>query len=96
MALSDKVQNQKLIVLDEFQLPRAKTKEFVKVMENFSLKEGLIIIDNRNENLDLSSRNVPGFKVLRHEGINVYDILKYDHLLCEESAIRRIQEALIG
>lgn len=94
MALSDKFKSNKLVVLDSFELPQPKTKEFVKVMDRFELKNSLIVIDNKNENLDLASRNVPGFKLLRREGINVYDILTHDHLVFVESAIRKIEEAL--
>ncbi len=96
MALTDKLQNNRLLVLDGFELPQPKTKEFVNVMKRFELQNGLIVIDNKNENLDMASRNVPGFKLLRNEGINVYDILTHEHLVCVESAIKKIEEALKG
>ena len=95
MALSDKCSSKKLIVVDDFSLPEIKTKEFVKVMGNFDIKKALIVTENKNENLEKSSRNVPGIKVIRHEGINVYDILNHDHLFLVKPSIEKIEEALI-
>jgi len=76
------------------ELERIKTKEFLKVLDAFNMKNALIITDKKNENLELSSRNVPGVKVLRSEGLNVYDILKYENLVLLESAIKAIEGRL--
>jgi large subunit ribosomal protein L4 len=95
MALSDKCNSKQLIVVDDFTLPEIKTKEFVKVMDNFDIKKALIVTEDKNENLEKSSRNVPGIKVIRHEGINVYDILNHDHLFLVKPSIEKIEEALI-
>jgi large subunit ribosomal protein L4 len=95
MALSDKYNSKQLIVVDDFALSEIKTKEFVKVMNNFDIKKALIVTEDKNENLEKSSRNVPGFKVIRHEGINVYDILNHDHLFLVRPSIEKIEEALI-
>lgn len=95
MALSDKCNLKKLIVVDDFTFPEIKTKEFVKVMDNFEIKKALIVTEDKNENLEKSSRNVPGVKVIRYEGINVYDILKHDHLFIVRPSIEKIEEALI-
>jgi len=94
MALTDKVQNEQLIVVDAFNLPEIKTKSFVEVMKNFDVDKVLIVTVDKSENLEKSSRNVPRVKVMRYQGLNTYDILKYDHLFLEQSAIGRIQEAL--
>lgn len=87
MALSSKFQGNYLFVIDRIDLERIKTKEFLKVLDALNMKNALIITDKKNENLELSSRNVPGVKVLRSEGLNVYDILKYENLVLLESAI---------
>jgi large subunit ribosomal protein L4 len=63
-------------------------------MKNFEVKKALIVTEDKSENLEKSSRNVPWVKVMRYEGLNVYDILKYDHLFLEHSAIGKIEEAL--
>ena len=95
MALSDKCNSKQLIIVDDFDLPEIKTKEFVKVMDNFEIKKALIVTEDKNANLEKSSRNVPGIKVIRHEGINVYDILNHDHLFLVRPSIEKIEEALI-
>ena len=95
MALTDKVQSDHMIVLDNFELPEIKTKEFVGVMKGFDIKKALIVTQDKSVNLEKSSRNVPWVKVMRYQGLNVYDILKYDHLFLEQSAIGKIQEALV-
>ena len=96
MALSDKYNSKQLIVVDDFNLPVVKTKDFVKVMSNFEIKKALIVTEDKNENLEKSSKNVPGIKVIRHEGINVYDILNHDHLFLVKPSIEKIEEALIS
>jgi large subunit ribosomal protein L4 len=96
MALTDKLQNERLVVLDHFNLPEVKTKSFVQVMNNFDVSKALIVTEEKNENLEKSSKNVPWIKVMRHEGLNVYDVLSHEHLFLVQSAISKIEEALIS
>jgi large subunit ribosomal protein L4 len=96
MALTDKFQNERLVVVDAFDLSEVKTKRFVEVMKVFDASKALIVTEEKNENLEKSSRNVPWVKVMRHEGLNVYDILNHDHLFLVQSAIPKIEEALIS
>jgi large subunit ribosomal protein L4 len=96
MALTDKVKAEQLIVLDSLELPEIKTGRFVEVMKEFAVDKALIVTHDKLSNLEKSSRNVPRVKVLRYEGLNVYDILRYDHLLLEQSALEKIQEALVS
>ena len=96
MALSDKVKSERLVVLDGFDLPDIKTKGFVGVMGNFEIRKALIVTEEKKENLERSSKNVPWVKVMRFQGINVYDILTHDHLVLEQSVIGKIQEALVS
>jgi len=95
MALSSKFQGNSLFVIDKIELERIKTKEFLKVLDALNMKNVLIITDKKNENLELSSRNVPGVKVLRSEGLNVYDILKYENLVLLELSIKAIEGRLL-
>ncbi len=95
MALTDKFQNDRLRVVLDFNLPEIKTRHFVEVMSDFGVKKALIITEDKNENLEKSSKNVPGVKVMRYQGLNVYDILNHDHLFLVQSAIPKIEEALI-
>jgi large subunit ribosomal protein L4 len=94
MALTDKLKSERLIVLEDFTLPEIKTKRFTQVMNNFDARKVLIVTDEKNENLEKSSKNVPWVKVMRHEGLNVYDILSYEHLFLVKSAVNKIEEAL--
>jgi large subunit ribosomal protein L4 len=96
MALTDKVQNQQIYVLEDFELPEIKTKGFIQVMDAFAVKKALIVTDAKNENLEKSSRNVPWIKVMRYEGLNVYDILKFEYLFIVKPAIEKIEEALVA
>jgi large subunit ribosomal protein L4 len=96
MALSSKLKQESLVVLDEFGLDTIKTREFVKVMNALNTKNALIITEKKNETLELSARNVPNIKVLRVEGLNVYDILKYENVVLLESSIKSIEGRLLG
>lgn len=93
-ALSLRHQQGRLILLDAFPLAEAKTKAFVKAMQGLGVENALIIINGEDDVLERAARNVPGVKVLRHEGLNVYDILKYEHLIILRSAVDKIQERL--
>jgi large subunit ribosomal protein L4 len=94
MALTSKFQENAIIVLDRFELEKIKTRKFAEVLNTLDVKNVLIVTDKKNENLELSSRNVPGVKVLRIEGLNVYDILKYKNLILAESSIEVIERRL--
>lgn len=91
MALSSKFQNENLMVLDQFDLDEVKTQKFVDVVKGLGTEKTLIVIDEKNRNLELSARNVPGYKVLNSDGLNVYDILKYDKLILLSSSIEKVE-----
>jgi len=95
MALTSKFQENAIVVLDRFELEKIKTRKFVEVLNSLNVKNVLIVTDEKNENLELSSRNVPGVKVLRTEGLNVYDILKHKNLILAESSIKLIEGRLL-
>lgn len=94
MALSSKLNQKELVVLDRFELEEIKTQEFVGVLNTLNLNSALIVTDKDNENLELSSRNIRNVKVLRSEGLNVYDILKYQTLVLLEPAVKNIEGRL--
>ncbi|MFV9646187.1 MAG: 50S ribosomal protein L4 [Desulfobacterales bacterium] len=95
MALTSKFQGNAIVVLDRFELEKIKTRKFIEVLNSLNVKNALIVTDKKNENLELSSRNVPGVKVLRTEGLNVYDILKYKNLILAESSVKVIEGRLL-
>ena len=96
MALTSKLQDNALIVLDKLDLDTVKTQRFVKVMGALKTKEALIVTDRELENLELSARNVPRVKVLRWEGLNVYDVLKFEHLILLEPSVKHLQGRLLS
>ncbi|MGD8648212.1 MAG: 50S ribosomal protein L4 [Desulfobacterales bacterium] len=96
MALSSKLRENELVVLDQFELDGIKTKKFVDVLKVLKLDNALIVTDKHNDHLELSSRNVPDVKVLRNEGLNIYDILKHRMLVLLEPAVKNIEERLLA
>jgi large subunit ribosomal protein L4 len=94
MALTVKNKGGALIVLDDFEMEEIKTKRFVGIMQNLNVENALIITDRSISSLELSSRNVPSVKVLRSEGLNVYDILKYDSLILLVPSVEKIKTRL--
>jgi large subunit ribosomal protein L4 len=96
MALSEKFKNHQLVVLDQFELDEIKTKAFIAVMQNLDIQSVLIVTDQKNETLELSSRNVQNVKVLRSEGLNVYDLLKYEKVVLLEPALKAIEGRLLA
>jgi large subunit ribosomal protein L4 len=95
-ALSLRFKEGKLLLLQDFPSPEIKTKSFVQAMEGLGITNCLIVINGENLNLERSARNVPWVKVLRHNGLNVFDILKYEHLIIVQPAIEKIEERLKG
>ena len=96
MALSSKLSENELVVLDQFELDEIKTKKVVDVLKVLKLESALIVTDKHNDHLELSSRNVPDVKVLRNEGLNVYDILKHRMLVLLEPAVKNIEGRLLA
>lgn len=95
-ALSAKVQNGELVVLEGIQYDQPKTKQVVELLKNFGLEErkALLITKEADENVEKSSRNVPGVKALAASGLNVFDLLHHDKLLITRDAVARIEEVL--
>lgn len=91
-ALSVKVNEQKLIVLDKLELAEIKTKQMQQILMNINSANALIVIDNNDKNIILSARNLPAIKTTSVNSINVYDILKYDKFITTQNAVKKIQE----
>ena len=92
-ALSDKVANGEFVVLDSINFEVPKTKEAVKMLQNFGVdKKALIITADYAENVEKSSRNIPGVKAINTTGLNVFDILNANKLFITKDAIARIEE----
>ena len=90
--LTSRVQDNKLIVLDELKFDAIKTKEFKKVMDNLKVSKAMVVIGGQDENVILSARNLPTVNTAVAENINVYDILKGDTLVLTKDAVAKIEE----
>ena len=95
-ALSMKVQEDKVIILRDFPMDQIKTKKFQEILDRLELGDALFVLDERNAILEKSSRNIKDVKMMRSEGINVYDLLKYDNLVLLEPSIKKIEGALLS
>lgn len=93
-ALSARFQAEKLTVLDAIELENISTKGFVEILNRFDLDKVLVVVSGANRNLELSARNLPNVKVLRAEGVNVYDVMKYPNLIVTEGAVSQLEGAL--
>jgi len=95
-ALTKKLREDKLIVLDELKIPEIKTKLFVEILDKLGCdnKMTLIVIPEQDRNLELSSRNIRKVKMLPARGLNVFDVLKYDTLVVTRPAVELIEKAL--
>ncbi|MGH7854216.1 MAG: 50S ribosomal protein L4 [Candidatus Binatia bacterium] len=93
-ALSLKNRDGKIIVVDKFELEEAKTKLMAKALAELKVESAVIVIPQANEKIERSARNLPKIKVLRVEGVNVYDLLRYDHLILTQEALQRLEERL--
>ena len=91
-ALSSKVAESQIIVLDEFKLDEIKTKKFVEVMNNLKASKALVVLEGENKNVVLSGRNIPTVKVTATNEINTYDVLKYETLVVTKAAVEKLEE----
>ena len=95
-ALSMKFKDNKMLILKDFPMEKISTRIFKGVFDLFSLKKALFILDDNNAVLLKSSRNIKNVKMIRSEGINVYDILNHEHLILLEPSVKKIEGALLA
>lgn len=92
-ALSSKVNEENIIVLDDLNLEAPKTKQVVNMLQNLKVDtKALIVLAEKNENVEKSARNIPGVKTSLVNTLNVYDILKYDKFIITKSAVEKVEE----
>ena len=93
-ALSEKIRDNKLLVLAEINLPQIRTKDFVQAMTNLGAAQALILTEKEDFNLKLSARNVKDFKVLPIQGLNLYDLLQFEYLILTQGALKELEKML--
>ena len=91
-ALTAKVNDKKLIIVDDLSMDAPKTKEFAKILENIKASKALVVLEGENKNVVLSANNIPNVKTEARNAINVYDILKYDSLVMTKDAVKALEE----
>ncbi len=91
--LSQKFQEGKLFVLQDFGLGEIKTRKVAELLKSFGVKKAMLV-DEDNRNLMLSARNLPGALAVSQNGVNVYDLLKYDYLMLSDASLKKIEGAL--
>jgi len=93
-ALSARNEGTALKILDKIDLEAISTKNFAGIMKVLNLSKPLVVVNGKNETLEKSARNIPYTKVLRVEGLNVYDVMKHAEFVVTVEALQRIEEAL--
>lgn len=94
-ALSTKVIDSELIVLDQLKLEKPKTKDMVQVLKNLGVdRKALVVTEQLEDNAVLSARNIPGVKLISADGLNVLDVLYHDKLILTRGAVNRVEEVL--
>ncbi|MDK2848142.1 MAG: large subunit ribosomal protein [Desulfuromonadales bacterium] len=93
-ALSARFKEERLAVLNDIQLDAISTKGVAEILKRFELDNVLVVVGEGNRNLELSARNLPHVKVLKAEGVNVYDLMNYRNLVVTEGAVEQLEGAL--
>jgi len=94
-ALSSKVADNEFVVLDSLSLAAPKTKDFAKILSNLKAdRKALVVVGEMDNTLALSSRNIPGVKLVSAEGINVLDLLNHDKVIFTKDAVAKVEEVL--
>jgi len=91
-ALTSKVTDSKFIVLEDLKMDEIKTKKFQEVLNNLKVNKALVVLNENDQNVVLSARNIPAVKTALTNTINVYDILKYDTVVLTKAAVATIEE----
>ena len=94
-ALSLHAQNNQLTIIEDLELSEIKSRQLIELFNRFDVKKALVIDDEGNKNLELSCRNLADFQVLPTTGLNVYDLLRFEHIVVTKSAIKAIEERLL-
>ena len=91
-ALTSKVQDKKLIVVDELKFDEIKTKNFQNVMNNLNVKKGLVVLAENDENVVLSAKNIPTVQTTLTNTLNVYDVMKAGTVVLTKDAVAKMEE----
>lgn len=93
-AITYKFRENKLLVIDSWQIEEAKTKKFVGILNNLGVKNALIVTAGKDEKLQKSANNIPGVQVSELSGLNVHDILRHEHLILSPASLQELERRL--
>jgi large subunit ribosomal protein L4 len=93
-ALSMQLKNNRITVVDKLEFDSISTQSFVGFMKRFELERSLIVTDELNHNLMLSARNVPHIKLLKHDALNIHDMLKYKNIIFTQCSVQTVEGVL--
>lgn len=91
-ALSMKVKDEDIIVLENLSVSEGKTKEMVKVLNNLNASKALVVIDSVDEKVIRAAANIPNVATIQADALNVYDILKYDKFIITQDSVKKVEE----
>ena len=95
--LSKRMKDKNLYVFDDFEKRISKTKDFFKILKKFEIKNGLIVADTKSkENIEKASKNIPNIKIIMPEGLNLYQILKYEKIIFTTSSVKNVERNYIN
>ncbi|RZO62146.1 MAG: 50S ribosomal protein L4 [Candidatus Pelagibacterales bacterium] len=95
--LSKRMKDKNLFVFDDFEKKISKTKEFFNILKKFEIKNGLIVVDTKSkENIEKASKNIPNIKIIMPEGLNLYQILKYEKIIFTTSSVKNVERIYIN
>ncbi len=95
VCLTSKVLEKQLLILDAWNMDEIKSKAFAQTMKTLGLEKAMVVVPEKNDNLEMSSRNIPQYKVIRVEGLNCYDVLGHTHLVILKDSLPKIEERLM-
>lgn len=93
--LTQKLREGRLKVLDRMELPEIRTRRMVEVVRRLGVRDGLFVIPQKDQNVERSARNIPTVQVTVVEGLNVYDLLRHEHLVIVQDCLGRIYERVV-
>jgi large subunit ribosomal protein L4 len=94
MALSGKLRDSELVLLNDLSLERPKTRDFTQIRSSLNLSKPLIVVAKKDTNLDLATRNIPDAKLVSADNLNTYDVLKHEHVVLTTEGVEKIKERL--
>ena len=94
MALSQKVIDREFTIVDQLRLEEIKTKDFAAILDRFEFRKTLVLVPREDEIIEKSARNIANVKVLRSEGLNVYDLLNYHNVILSRETLGVLEERL--